>query len=185
MKDARFIIIFSVSFLISLYEIYLNISFKIIFLPIVNDDHFLSYVSVLCNVVSIAGAFFWGWLGDKRGTAFSILVLCIADFGTKLFGNFAMEKSTILVMMVLIGCLSKAIATLAGPGFAEYFGHKVGTELLPYKGVAILAGFILVPLLQVILSPFFTPHQYLVILSSFSLLTLGMGVRLYQINKGS
>ena len=131
---------------------------KIIFMPIVNDDHFLGYVSILCNVISIGGAFLWGLIGDKKGIAFSLLVLAVADFFVKMYSNFALTKPTIVLMMILIGILSKAMATLAGPGFVEYFGLEIGTELLPYKAVAILGGFILVPLFQVITAPIMTPH---------------------------
>ena len=122
LKDPRFIIIFLISFLICLYEVHLGMNLKIIFMPIVHDDHFLGYVSMLCNGISIGGAFFWGMLGDRRGVAFSLLCLAIADFIIKLYSNFALTKPTIVVMMVLIGTLSKAVSTLAGPGFVEYFG---------------------------------------------------------------
>lgn len=33
----------------------------------------------------------------------------------------------IVIMMILIGLISKSMTTLAGPGFVEYFGIKVGT----------------------------------------------------------
>ena len=122
LKDSRFIIIFLISFFISLFEIHLIMNLKIIFMPIVNDDHFLAYVSMLLNIVSIGGAFLWGFIGDKKGIAFSLLVLAIADFFIKIYSDFAVTKPTIVVMMILIGIISKAMATLAGPGFVEYFG---------------------------------------------------------------
>lgn len=102
-------------------------NFKIIYMPIVNDDHFLSYCSMICSIVAICSAFIWGYLGDSKGVAFTIMLLSILDFGSKIYCNFALNKPMIVVMMILIGLISKSMTTLAGPGFVEYFGIKVGT----------------------------------------------------------
>lgn len=116
-----------VSFLTGLYEIHLMMNFKIIYMPIINDDHFLSYCIMLCSLVAIGGAFIWGCLGDMKGIAFTTLVLSILDIGSKIFGDFAITKPMIVIMVILIGLISKSMTTLAGPGFVEYFGLKVGT----------------------------------------------------------
>jgi MFS family permease len=168
-----------VSFLTGLYEIHLMMNFKIIYMPILPDDHFLSYCIMLCSLVSIVGAFFWGWLGDLRGVAFTILILSVLDFGSKLFSDFALTRVTIMIMVVLVGLISKSMTTLAGPGFVEYFGLTMGTELLPFKGISILLGYILVPLLQLATSDILTPHEYLIVISFASVVTLGCAIRLY------
>ena len=90
---------------------------KIIYLPIVGDDHFLGYASMLLSIVAIGGAFIWGWLGDHKGVGYSVLVLAIADFCVKIYCNFALTKPMIIIMMILIGILSKSMTTVAGPGF--------------------------------------------------------------------
>lgn len=86
-------------------------------MPIIGDDHFLSYSTMVCSLVSIGGAFIWGILGDIKGIYFTILVLSILDFISKIFSDFAMTKPTIIIMVVLIGLISKSMMTLAGPGF--------------------------------------------------------------------
>ena len=168
----------AISILTGLYEIYLMMNFKIIYMPIVGDDHFLSYASMICSIVSIFGAFLWGCLGDAKGVHFTILVLSVLDFGGKIFSDFAKEKPAIVVMVVLIGLISKSMMTIAGPGFVEIFGLKLGTELLPLKGVAIILGYILVPLFQIATAKFLNPHQYLVCISFFSVITLLCAIRL-------
>ena len=90
-----------ISILTGLYEIYLMMNFKIIYMPIISDDHFLSYASMICSVVSIVGAFIWGFLGDYKGIYFTILILSILDLGGKMFSDFAVNKPMII----------------AGPGF--------------------------------------------------------------------
>ncbi len=117
LMDEKFILIMMVSFLTGLYEIHLMMNFKIIYMPVVTDDHFLSYSIMLCSLVSIVGAFFWGCLGDIKGVAFTILILSILDFGSKLFSDFALSKPTIIIMVILVGLISKSMTTLAGPGF--------------------------------------------------------------------
>lgn len=64
-------------------------NFKIIFMPVVADDHFLSYASMICSIVSICGAFFWGFLGDYKGIYFTVLLLSFLDLGGKIFSDFA------------------------------------------------------------------------------------------------
>lgn len=92
-------------------------SFKIIYMPIISDDHFLSYATMICSVVSIGGAFFWGYLGDKKGIRWTIVLLSILDLGGKIFSDFAMSKPTIIGMVVFVGIISRSMTTIAGPGF--------------------------------------------------------------------
>lgn len=168
----------AISVLTGLYEIYLMMNFKIIYMPIIGDDHFLSYSSMVCSVVSIAGAFLWGCLGDNKGVYFTILLLSLFDLGGKIYSNFAMSKPAIIVMVVLIGFISKSMMTLAGPGFVEIFGLKLGTALLPLKGVAIILGYMLIPIFQLATAKYLDPHELLIFISGFSLVTLGCAIRL-------
>lgn len=82
---------------------------------------------MVCSVVSIGGAFLWGVLGDWKGVYFTILVLSVLDFGGKVYSDFAESKGMIVGMVVLIGLISKSMTTIAGPGFVEIFGLKLGT----------------------------------------------------------
>lgn len=92
-------------------------NFKIILMPIIGDDHFLGYCIMLCQIVAICGAFIWGSLGDLKGAAFTILILSVLDFGGKMFSDFALNKATIIMMVILIGFISKSMTTIAGPAF--------------------------------------------------------------------
>lgn len=83
----------------------------------VNDDHFLSYLTMVCSIVGILGAFIWGFLGDHKGVIWSILILSVLDFVGKIYSDFAVTKPTIVVMIVFIGLISRSMTTLAGPGF--------------------------------------------------------------------
>ena len=172
-----------ISFLTGVYEIHLMMNFKIIFMPLVNDDHFLGYCSMICSVVAIIGAFIWGYLGDLKGVAFTILLLSILDFGSKIYSDFAVTKPMIVFMVILIGLISKSMTTLAGPGFVEYFGLEVGTELLPFKGIAILVGYLIVPFFQLISASFLNPRGYLICISFASIVTLISSIRLYYIQR--
>jgi hypothetical protein len=168
-----------VSFFTGLYEIHLMMNFKIIFMPLITDDHFLTYSIMLCTLVSIGGAFLWGCLGDLKGISFTILVLSVLDLLGKIFSDFAITKPTVLIMVILVGLVSKSMTTLAGPGFVEFFGLHLGTELLPFKGAALLLGYVMVPCFQLLTANFLTPHGYLIAISFASIATLGCSVRLY------
>lgn len=86
-------------------------------MPLINDDHFLSYLAMLGTFVGMFGAFIWGFLGDHKGVIWAILVLNILDFFGKIFCDFAVTKPTILIMVIIIGLISRSMTTLAGPGF--------------------------------------------------------------------
>lgn len=71
-----------------LYPVYLISNLKIVYMPIIKDDHFLAYCLILYNVTSMIGAYVWGLIGDKYGFGFSILIISIIDLVFKVYGDF-------------------------------------------------------------------------------------------------
>jgi len=86
--DIKFLLLFCISFLVPLYLIYLVMYFKIIYLPIINDDHYLAVCSISVTIAAICGAPFWGFLGDKYGFKKTLLFVTVIDFICKIFGLF-------------------------------------------------------------------------------------------------
>jgi hypothetical protein len=64
--DPRFVAIFLISFFSGLYQIFLMMNLKIIYMPIIQDDRFLVYCAMISSAVSIVGSFVWGFYADKR-----------------------------------------------------------------------------------------------------------------------
>jgi hypothetical protein len=64
--DHRFLSIFFIGLLTGVYQIFLVMNLKIIYMPIIKDDRFLVYCSMASSAVSIIGAFIWGYFADKR-----------------------------------------------------------------------------------------------------------------------
>lgn len=89
MQDSRFILIFIISFLTGIYQIFLGTNLKIIYMPMVNNDIFLSYCAIVGSMSSIAGAFFWGYIADKHNFYVILLIFSISDAFIKLYGRFA------------------------------------------------------------------------------------------------
>jgi MFS family permease len=71
-----------------IYLIYLVLNVKLIYMPLINDDHFLSYCSALVTVSAVVGAPFWGYIGDERGFKSALLILVCFDTVIKLLGVF-------------------------------------------------------------------------------------------------
>lgn len=71
-----------------IYLIYLVMNIKLIYMPYINDDHFLSYCSALVTVSAVVGAPFWGYIADLKGFKFSLLMLVIFDTLVKIMGIF-------------------------------------------------------------------------------------------------
>ena len=82
---------------------------------------------MVSSVVAICGAFFWGFLGDIKGFSFTVLVIAVLDFIIKIYSDFALNKTMVFIMFILVGIPSKSMTTVMGPGFVEMFGLKTGT----------------------------------------------------------
>jgi MFS family permease len=113
--------------LVPLYLIYMSLYMKLIFLPIINDDHFLAFCSVLLTVSAIIGAPFWGYVGDKKGFKFTLLTVLIFDFAVKIFGLFCQQKWNLMILYFTLGFNDKGILTIVGPGLIEIFGLELAT----------------------------------------------------------
>ncbi len=123
-------------------------------MPIVNNDHFISYCSMLMTVASAVSVVFWGWLGDYKGFLFSFVLLVALDTVIKLFGVFATDPGTIALLSIALGFVDRGPSILIGPGFIEIFGLEIATALLPYKGLALIFGFIMTFSLQISLTQY-------------------------------
>ena len=87
--NPKFIAIFMISFLSGIFQIYITTNVKLIYMSIIDDDHFLVYSIMVGVFVSTFGAFFWGYLGDQKGFFVSLLFFTVLDCISKLFGIFA------------------------------------------------------------------------------------------------
>jgi len=122
LKDKRFILVFFISALMPVYLIYLVLNIKLLYMPIINDDHFLSYCSALVTISAVIGAPLWGYIGDAKGFKFSLMMLVLFDCLVKLFGVFSSEKWSLLVLFFLLGVNDKGMLTIIGPGLIGMFG---------------------------------------------------------------
>lgn len=127
LMDSRFISIFIISFFTGIYQIFLMMNLKIIYMPIVNDDIFLAYCAITGTAVSIAGAFFWGLIADKYNFYFTLLIFSVLDLLIKIYGRFATNPTTIMLLFIFIGFVDKAMLTIMGPGLVRIFGISTGT----------------------------------------------------------
>lgn len=156
---------------------------KIIYLPIINDDLFLVYCAMAGTAVSIGGAFFWGYIGDKKGFLSTLIFFSIFDCLIKFYGMVAKGKASIMILFILIGFVDKAMLTIMGPGFVKMFGLALATELLPYKGISVFLCFLIAPIGYVIFSSMMSPFTYLMSLAPLGLISPILAYQLYKIEK--
>lgn len=154
----NFILIFTASLLNSLMSTYALTNFKIIFLPIINDDHFLTYILVIYSTASMVGTFYWGWYGDKHGITKTMLFISVADGCFKLLLLLISGKFWYGFYFLLIGIFDKGMITVVGPGLVELFGIEGGTELLPFKASSVLITFAIIPIVQIATKDICTPY---------------------------
>lgn len=61
---------------------------KLIFMPIINDDHYLATCAISITISAIFGAPFWGFIADRTGFKQTLLVIIAIDFIIKILGLF-------------------------------------------------------------------------------------------------
>ncbi len=125
--DTRFIIIFFLLILVDMYSIYLITNFKVIYMPIVNDDHFLGYCLVINTMMNILGTFFWGWLADLKGFTFSVFIAVAFNLIACTIGFFTQTNVGIFMLVFVLGIADRGMETISGPGFIEIFNLKIAT----------------------------------------------------------
>jgi MFS-type transporter involved in bile tolerance (Atg22 family) len=86
--DKKFVILFLIAYCLPLYIMYLLLYTKLIFMPIVNDDHYLATCHIAATVSALFGAPYWGYIGDKLPFKTTLTIIIGIDFIAKIFGLF-------------------------------------------------------------------------------------------------
>ena len=100
---------------------------KLIFMPIVNDDHYLSLCAISVTISAVFGAPFWGHIGDTIGFKKTLLLIISIDCLCKTLGLFCQHKWNIIILYFALGFNDKGIVTILGPGLIEIFGLEMAT----------------------------------------------------------
>ena len=125
------------------------VNIKLIYMPIINDDHFLSYCVALVTVSAVTSPF-WGYLCDSNGFRTTLLLVTAFDSFVKIFGIYCDQKLSLAVLFFLLGSNDKGLLTIIGPGMVGMFGVEMATELIPYKGLAVIIAYTLAPAMQIL-----------------------------------
>jgi MFS family permease len=104
------------SLIVSMYFTYITMNFKLIFLPLINDDHFLTYLSIVYSIAGMGGTFLWGYIGDKKGIKFTLLFLTVLDCLFKLSVAEVQGKVSFTLFYFGLGILDKGMVTIIAPG---------------------------------------------------------------------
>ena len=59
-------------------------------MPLINDDHFLSYCSALVTASAVVGAPLWGHIADSKGFKTTLFILVCFDTVVKFIGIFCL-----------------------------------------------------------------------------------------------
>ena len=89
---------------------------KIIYMPILNDDGFLAFCSIILTISAVVGAPIWGLVADRNGFKKTLLIVCVSDLLSKVIGLFCNSKWAIALMYFIIGFNDKGVITIIGPG---------------------------------------------------------------------
>ena len=120
--DKKFWILICIAYLSPMYIIYLNFYMKLIFMPIINDDHYLAACAIIVTISAFFAAPFWGYLGDKFHLKQTLLLLSISDLFFKSLGIFCQQKWNLIVLYFLLSFHDKGFVTIISPGLIQIFG---------------------------------------------------------------
>ena len=91
-------------------------------MPIINDDHFLSYCAAIVTLSSIIGAPFWGYIGDSKGFKNSFLMIIVFNTIVKIGGIYCDSKLSLTLLFMFLGANDRGLLTVIGPGLVGMFG---------------------------------------------------------------
>lgn len=100
---------------------------KLIYMPIINDDHFLSYCAAIVTISAVIGAPFWGYLGDRKGFRYTLFLITIIDTIVKILGIHSNTKFSLALLFLLLGANDRGLLTIVGPGLIGMFGIEMAT----------------------------------------------------------
>lgn len=161
-----------ISSTVPIYLIYITLNIKLLYMPIINDDHFLSYCSVIVTLSALIGAPFWGYICDLKGFQLTLAILIFIDTIIKIFGIYCTSKWSLAVLFLCLGINDKGLVTIVGPGLVSMFGIDLATDLIPYKGLAILLCYFMAPIMHIFLYERLQLSLMLAVMTFFS----GIGI---------
>jgi MFS family permease len=115
LKDQRCWLIFLLLIVIDVYPIYLLNNFKVIFMPIFNDDRFLAVCITINTVANILGTFLWGYLAHKVGTITTVAIVVSFTLLGGIIGFFSRSHFAIILFIIVFGVGDRGMETIAGP----------------------------------------------------------------------
>lgn len=115
LKDQRCWLIFLLLIVIDIYPVYLLNNFKVIFMPIFNDDYFLAACITFNTIANILGTFLWGFLAHKLGNIKTVSVVGVCTLIGGILGFFSKNKVAIIIFIIFFGVGDRGMETIAGP----------------------------------------------------------------------
>lgn len=146
-------------------------------MSMLQDDHLISIGLMLIILSSAIFSIAWGFLADRKGATFTIIVFIFLDLAVKIFSCFARTPITFIISMILIGGTDKTMLVLFAPILIDIFGLRVATELLPFKGLSGILSVIVAAALGLVFANF-APQIALYAITSLSVLNLALGAYL-------
>ena len=165
-----------------LFQVYVQLNTKLVYMPILQDDHLISVGLILIILSSALFSVPWGLLADRQGPPCTIVTFIMIDLAVKIFACICRSKTGFVLSMIFIGGTDKTMLVLFAPILIDSFGLDVATELLPYKGLSGILSVVLAAGLGLAFSGM-PPERALYAICFFSIVNLGLGISLARIVK--
>ena len=163
---------------------YVHLNTKIIYMPILEDDHLISLGLMALTLSSAIFSVPWGFLADKKGPFFAILVFSVLDLAVKLYATLDQSKAGFLIGMTLIGSTEKAMLIFFAPIMIDTFGLQAANSLLFLKGVAGIISMVFISVFGILMSNV-PPNQALLWLCTFNVINIGLALTLSKRTENS
>lgn len=121
----------------------------------------------------------WGYLADKKGTSYTILLFIVFDVIVKLFTVLNKSKSGFLLSMAMLGSTEKTMLILFAPIMIDTLGFKIAQSLLFLKGVTGILAMVLTSGIGIVMAKV-PPNETLFFMCFFNVLNVAIGVFLVK-----
>lgn len=107
--------LFTLNITACLFQTYVQLNTKLLYMPIIEDDHLISVGLMVIILSSALCSIFWGLLADKKGPPFAIIAFCFVDLAVKIFSCVSTSKVAFITSMTLLGATDKTMLVLFAP----------------------------------------------------------------------
>ena len=147
----QFIVIYTFAYIRNTFATYMMYNFKTIALMSINNDHFISYASIIAALFSLSFQLGAGMFIDKFGITMATLIIYVAHlFVISMYAFFPTYKVAFFFAIVVFRVISGMGANMNNSALYIVYSKPIATRILKYYFTNALLAIITCNLLEIL-----------------------------------